>query len=207
MKTTRPGNRRDSVPVIGLIGDVGAGKSTVAAALHDLGSAVLDADRAVGALLAEPVIRERIAAEVAPEALRGGRIDRAALAAKVFADPCARRALEAILHPPVILAAEALVASPPAGATAVVLDAPLLLEAGMDGLCDEVWYVTAPVRVRQERVEQSRGWTPAELGRRESAQLPAEEKQARADRVIHNGAGPRELADAVTAAREAFLAR
>lgn len=207
MADPTPKNQPRRVPVIGLIGDIGAGKSTVAAVLHDLGGAVLDADRAVGALLDDPEIRQRIAAEVAPGALRGGQIDRAALAARVFADADARRALEAILHPPVVAAARRLVASPPARARAIVLDAPLLLEAGMDALCDEVWYITAPEPERQRRVSHSRGWTPAELAQRESAQLPAGKKQARADRVIQNDAGPEELAAAVTRAWEALLAR
>ncbi len=173
-------------PVIGVIGAVASGKSAVTARLVGLGAVALDADREVGGLLASPEIAMRIASEVDPRAVADGAIDRRALADAVFSDPHKRAALEAILHPPVAEAARRLAGSPPAGATAVVIDAPLLLEAGLDALCDELWFIDTPRADRVRRAAESRGWDVAELDRRERAQLSVDVKRQRADRVIDN---------------------
>jgi len=192
--------------VIGLVGSIGAGKSAVAAALRELGAAIFDADGEVGRLLASPGIATRIGVEFGHEAAPGGVVDRRALASAVFGDPERRRRLEGILHPPVVEAARALVTSPPPAAAAVVIDAPLLFEAGLDALCDEVWFVRAPREIRLERVRSSRGWDGAELARREAAQLPDAVKRERSDREIENDGGLDELASAVRGAFEAAAA-
>lgn len=181
-------------PVIGIVGTVGAGKSAVASALARLGAAVLDADREVGRLLATPEIAARIGEAFGPGALKGGEVNRGALAAEVFGDAEKRARLEGILHPPVVEACRALVASPPAGAAAVVIDAPLLFEAGLDTLCDEVWFVDAGRATRLERVRASRGWDERELDRRDAAQQPADKKRRRSDRVLINEGDERALA-------------
>jgi len=181
-------------PVIGVVGAVGAGKSAVASALRRLGAAVLDADREVGRLLATPEIAARIGEAFGPGVLREGEVDRRALASEVFGDAGKRARLEAILHPPVVEACRALAASPPEGAAAVVIDAPLLFEAGLDALCDEVWFVDAERATRLERVRASRGWDERELDRRDEAQLPADEKRRRSDRALINEGDERALA-------------
>ena len=72
------------------------------------------------------------------------------------------------------------------GVGIVVIDAPLLFEAGVDRECDEVWFIDAPREQRLARVKASRGWDEAELDRREGAQLQADEKRRRSTRVIVN---------------------
>ena len=176
------------VPVIGLVGTVGAGKSAVAAVLADLGAAVFDADSEAKSLLDDPAIQRTIAARVSDRAVVGGRVDRAALAEVVFSNEKARRALERILHPAVIERAERLAHQPPAGARAVVIDAPLLFEAGLDRVCSTVWCVDAPRAVRLARVTEHRGWTVDELDRRERVQRPIEEKRRASAVVIDNDA-------------------
>ena len=73
-----------------------------------------------------------------------------------------------------------------AGARGVIVDAPLLFEAGIDAECDAVVFVDAPRQQRLERVRQTRNWDPVELDRREAAQLPLEEKRARSQYVLEN---------------------
>ncbi len=174
------------LPVIGLLGGVASGKSAVAARLVELGAAALDADREVGELLESPEIVARIGREVSAGAVKDGEIDRAALGAVVFGDEKKRKALEGILHPPVVDAARRLVAGPPEGADAVVIDAPLLIEAGLDVLCDELWFVETPVERRLAWARERRGWGEGELEQRERAQVSLEEKRRLVDRVIEN---------------------
>jgi dephospho-CoA kinase len=193
------------IPVIGLTGAIAAGKSAVAAELRSLGAAVFDADAEVATLLDRPEIVERIGAEIGEEAVRENAVDRRTVARIVFQDEHKRRRLEEILHPPVIAAAEVLIADPPAGARAVVLDVPLLIEAGMDELCNEVWFVDAPREVRERRAIERRGWSAGELERREAAQLSVETKRDRADRVIENASDLDTLANAVRSAWAAAL--
>jgi dephospho-CoA kinase len=136
--------------VIGMLGGVASGKSLVAQELARLGAGLLDADRAAHEVLRMPEVetaaRERWGTKVfGPD----GRIDRARLAEIVFADapggPRERKYLEQLTHPKIgpLLAREAerLAAS---GTAVAVLDAPLLLEAGWDKLCERLVFVDAP---------------------------------------------------------------
>lgn len=180
--------RKRHTPVIGLLGGVASGKSAVAARLAELGGVVLDADVEVGGLLQDPAILARIAVEVDSAALADGRLDRRVLADAVFNDAAKRGALEAILHPPVIEAARRLIDQPPPGASALVIDAPLLLEAGLDSLCDELWFIDTPAETRRRWALERRGWDAGELERREAAQVSLQDKRRRATRILANDA-------------------
>ena len=68
----------------------------------------------------------------------------------------------------------------------MVIDAPLLFEAGLDRECDAVVFVEAPLAVRQDRVRETRGWDAEELARREKVQLPLDEKRKRSDYEVVN---------------------
>lgn len=173
--------------VIGLAGGIGAGKSHVAKVLGDLGCVVSDSDALAKAALQEPGVRGELAAWWGPGVLDDqGRVDRARVGAIVFADPAQRRRLEALVHPRVHAArARQMQEARARGAPALVIDAPLLFEAGVDAECDAVVFVECPAPVRRERVR-ARGWTDDELARREAAQLPLEEKRRRCRFVIDN---------------------
>lgn len=177
------------VPVIGLVGGVGSGKSAVAAALARRGGRVIDADALGHAALREPALAARVLARW-PQVAVGGGVDRAKLADVVFADDAARDALECIVHPWIVRRIRADVAA--ADAPFVVVDAPLLLEAGLGEDCDLVAFVDVPAAERVRRVA-ARGWTADELARREAAQMPLEEKRRRADVVIDNSGPPHAL--------------
>ena len=188
----RPGERSVR-PVVGLIGGIGAGKSLVADRLGQLGARVVDADRVGHETLQAPDVVVRLVKEFGDSIQSAdGRIDRGRLAQIVFGDESRRRALEAIVHPPMVerFRREIARAQADEGTPLVVLDAAVLLEAGWDELCGVVVFVEAPRSVRIERLQRSRGWDEEELNRREAAQWPLERKRARADVVVRNDSDP-----------------
>lgn len=182
----------ERVKVLGILGGIGCGKSTIGAAFADLGAAVLDADRSAHAALDDAAVRGAIAARFPGVARADGSIDRAALGAIVFAEPEARIALESLVHPRVKqdLHARFAAANDDPAVPLVVLDAPLLLEAGLESWCDALVFVDVPFAERARRVKESRGWSAEELARREANQVPLERKRARADHVLDNSGEP-----------------
>lgn len=174
--------------VCGLTGGIAAGKSVVSRRLGELGAAVVDAD-----LLAREVvepgtpglarIRERFGTGVLGA---DGGLDRAALGAVVFADPAARRDLEAITHPAVReLSARRMreaVADDPA--RVVVYDVPLLVESRGSGEFDVVVVVQAPASVRVRRLVELRGMSPEQARSRVDAQADDAARLAAADLVV-----------------------
>jgi len=190
-RSSRGRRRRDPL-VLGVTGLPASGKSTVAAMFRALGAEAADADRLAGEALALPGIARRAARAVGPGTLGpGGRLDRAAVAARVFGPggSAALRRLEAVLHPPVRRWLRAAVAGARRRrAPAVVLDVPLLFERGVDRMCDATVFVDAPRAARLRRARR-RGWTAAELRARDLSQAPAAERRRRADFVVRNGGG------------------
>jgi dephospho-CoA kinase len=199
--------------VIGLIGAIGAGKSLAAQALARRGGFVLDADAVGHALLRQRPIRDRIVAHFGTSILTPAEspedapvIDRRALAAIVFADPRARRDLEAIVHPWMRRTFTKAIARTVRRqqAQAVILDAAILLEAGWDDLCDVVVFVDAPRSQRIARLASQRGWSEETLQARERAQWPPEEKRRQAAFVLCNDAEPSQLDEEVARFWEAL---
>ncbi|HYX11534.1 MAG TPA: dephospho-CoA kinase, partial [Candidatus Acidoferrum sp.] len=140
---------------IGLTGPIGCGKSTVAGWLAERGAVVIDADAIAREVSApgEPAHDAVIAAFGDAVRLDGGRLDRAALARVVFADPEALGRLEAIVHPVVRVRILARIAeADAAGAPAVVIEAIKLVEGGLASLCDETWLVTCAPTTQRDRV-------------------------------------------------------
>lgn len=197
--------RHGVLPVIGLIGGIGGGKSEVATLLKERGALVIDADAVGHETLKDPGVRRqvverfgsRVLAETSGANELAPAIDRKALGAIVFADPEARRDLESIVHPEMRNRFRAVITRE-AGATKgaerlVVLDAAVLLEAGWDDLCDLIVYVDAPTEERIRRVRETRGWSREMFEAREQAQWPADLKRRRADVIINNDAGVESL--------------
>lgn len=180
---------RARVLVIGLVGGIGSGKSEVARALASLGCVVSDSDAQARAVLDRPEVRAKLVRWWGRGVVGSdGRINRAAVARIVFGDARQRRRLEELVHPLVRRARREVIArASRAGAPAVVIDSPLLLERGVDRECDVIVFVRAPRRLRRARVAR-RGWTGAELARRERAQMPLDRKRRRADHVVVNDA-------------------
>jgi dephospho-CoA kinase len=194
------GSDRRSKPVLGILGGIGSGKSTVAAALEKRGARRIDADRIAHALLEEPEVRERVRAAVGDEVLgEDGAVDRGRLGRLVFESRDALREIEAILHPRVLERMEEEVEEARRDPTVrfIVVDAPLLLESGLERRCDVLVFVEASEETRFLRVKQTRGWDLAELRRREKFQKPLNEKKGHADYVIENDRSARSLEDRV----------
>lgn len=162
--------------------------------LAELGCVVADSDSAARAALEDPVVRDRIVAQWGNEILDdAGRIDRSKMAAIVFSDPEQRRRLESMTHPWIEARRREQFDAAPEDAPALVIDAPLLFEAGLDAECDAVIFVDAPREIRLARVRDNRGWDEAELRRREDSQLPLDEKRFRADDIVINNGDVSEL--------------
>jgi len=179
---------RPTTPVVlGLLGGVASGKSTVAGLFAQRGLVHVDADQVARTVSEDPGILGAIRAALGPGALGpDGRLDRPAVARLVFSDPVLRQRLEEITHPPVRRRILAELAAARARGESVLLDVPLLLEGGLIDQCDAAVFVAAD---RAERLRRAalRGWGPDELDRRERAQAPLAEKQARARFTVDNG--------------------
>jgi dephospho-CoA kinase len=186
--------------VIGLAGGIGSGKSLAASILADLGCIVVDSDQQARAALDRPEVRSTLVEWWGPRVIGpDGRISRSRVAEVVFRDQGQRRRLEALIHPLVRRTRQEMIRRAcESGAPAVVVDAPLLFEAGVDKECDAVIFVDAPLAARRERIR-ARGWEAGELERREKAQWKLDEKRRRADHVVVNDAGPEELRSRIAA--------
>ena len=185
------------IPVIGIVGGIGSGKSAVAEAFRAIGCIVSDSDRLAHEALRDPAIRAAIVARHGRAILDDhGEIDRKALGRIVFADRDARAALEALVHPYINAARERLFATATPATPACVIDAPLLLEAGLGPLCDAIVFVDAPHALRLARVA-SRGWDETELARREAAQWQLGRKRAASTHVLVNDGERSDLSHAV----------
>jgi dephospho-CoA kinase len=175
--------------IIGLTGNIAAGKSTVAKMLAELGATVVDADALVHELQqpGTPVYDAIVAAFGTGILDRAGQIDRKALGAIVFADPAQLRTLEGIVHPAVLRESERRIAE--AATPVVVYEAIKLIEARRAERCDALWVVTARSEVQLQRLMTDRGMSEAEAIQRIEAQPPQSEKIRRATVVIDNS-GP-----------------
>lgn len=193
-------SRRGRWPlVVGLAGGIGSGKSAVARMLGELGAIVSDSDAEARRALQRADVRARLVEMWGREILdEQGEVDRAMVAGIVFSLPEAREKLEQIVHPIVHRARlRQLVRARRERAPALVIDAPLLFEAGVDEECDLVVFVDAPLEARLERVRAGRGWDEGELRRREAAQMDLREKRRRADEIIVNDSDQRALRERV----------
>jgi dephospho-CoA kinase len=186
---------------VGLTGPIAAGKSTVSARLKELGVTVIDDD-----VLAREAIAPgsegaaEVAAAFGPAVMAGDRVvDRAELAAVVFADPAALDRLEAIVHPRVAARAQQLEdAARARGERVVVHDIPLLVETGQAGAFDQVLVVDAPEAIRLRRLTEGRGMDPEEARRRIAAQATAAERAAVATHLFDGSGGVEQLRESVT---------
>ncbi|MEM7622889.1 MAG: dephospho-CoA kinase [Planctomycetota bacterium] len=198
-----------TIPVIGLAGGVGSGKSTVARVFERLGCVVSDSDAEAKACLTRPEVIAELVSWWGKDVLdQSGAVDRGRVAAIVFTRPAERERLETLIHPLVKRSRADLVAEAThAKAAGVIVDAPLLFEAGLDTECDLTVFVDAPFEVRRQRVVEKRGWSVGELERRESAQMPLQEKRRRSDVVLENTSGRGDLEDRARVILESARAR
>jgi dephospho-CoA kinase len=174
--------------VLGLTGSVGMGKSTAAKMFEEEGVPVFDADAAVHRLYegeGVPLIEAAF-----PGTTREGRVDRDLLSARVVGDERALAKLESIIHPLVMTARKAFLATAEnAGAKIAVLDIPLLFETGGHVRVDKVAVVSAPHHMQKARVMQRPGMTEEKFAAIHTRQIPDAEKRVRADFIIDTSQG------------------
>ncbi|MCE5202122.1 MAG: dephospho-CoA kinase [Synergistaceae bacterium] len=170
--------------IIGLTGDVGAGKSTLCGVWREMGADVIDADTIARDMWKLPEVRSKAEA-------RWGEgffddewktvLDR--IAAKIFCDDEEYEFASGLLHSPAIIEVKRRIDR--SGASWVAAEIPLLYECGVPDWIDCVVYAAAPLEKRAER-NKRRGWDVDEILRRENKMMPREEKIRRADWVIEN---------------------
>lgn len=186
-----------AVPLVGVTGGIGSGKSAACLCFERLGRKVISADLIARDLtetndgVRGAIAREFGGAVFGPE----GRLERSVLGRIVFADPGKLRALNGIVHPLVFSSLEETVArlAPEAARPYVVVEAALIFESGLDKNLDATVVVSAPEEIRIARVLQRNRLTREEIIARMRSQLAPEAIARRADFVIENGGTEREL--------------
>jgi dephospho-CoA kinase len=172
--------------LLGLTGGVGMGKSTAAGFLSSLGARVVDTDELARQLVqpGQPALTE-IQKEFGEKVFQpDGALNRTALAEKVFADETSRKKIEAILHPRIRECWLAQVAQwRNEGCPLAVVVIPLLFETQAENEFDKIICVACSAATQRERLR-ARGWTPEQIAQRIAAQMPVEQKMARAHFVV-----------------------
>jgi dephospho-CoA kinase len=193
---------RSALKLVGLTGGIATGKSTVARLIAERGIPIVDADQLAREAVepGQPALAE--IARLWPQVIAGdGRLDRKRLGAIVFADPNARRRLEAILHPRISELCDARAAAlAAAGHKLAFYEASLLVETGRHREFDGLVVVTASPETQIERAVARDHLTREQARARIEAQLPMADKVAVATHVIDNSGAP-----AATAAQVARL--
>ncbi len=175
-------------PIIGILGGIGSGKSTVAAEFAKLGCKVIDADKIGHELLDRKTVKEKIIGLFGEAVLdSSGRIEHKKLADVVFASGDKLASLNRVIHPLVLARAEELIEqyNRQNQVKAIVLDMPLLVEIGWNQRCDRLIFVDCEQKIRAERA------TKKDFGKnhmkiREKFQISLDNKLSIADNTIEN---------------------
>ena len=179
-------------PIIGILGGICSGKSTVADEFAKLGCKVIDADKMAHELLDRKDIRERVVGLFGETVTgRGGNIDNKKLAGVVFADEEKLSSLNKIIHPFVLERAEKLIEkyNGQSHVKAIVLDMPLLAEVGWEKRCDKLIFVDCKRELRFKRAKKMGIFDENQLKIRENFQISLDKKVAITDNTIDNNSG------------------
>ena len=175
-------------PIIGILGGIASGKSTVAREFAKLGCQVVDADAIAHELLETDTVKKKIVAAFGPDVLdETGNINHKKLAEIVFTDAHKLSFLNSLLHPPVLERAEEMIQLyyRRNKIKAIILDMPLLAEIGWAEHCDRLIYVDCNPKTRQERAKKA-GLDKKQLKIRENFQISLDNKVKLADNTIEN---------------------
>lgn len=176
-------------PIVGIIGGIASGKSTVAAEFGKLGCGVISADAIAHELLDEASVRDRVCELFGQEILLpSGRIDRKKLARIVFADREKLTTLNDVIHSRVFKRIEDLIAryDSDVDVKAIVLDVPLLVETGWANRCDRLVFVKCDRNRRDERLRLGGRMDGQDVDIRENFQISVDKKAELADNTIDN---------------------
>lgn len=177
------------IPVIGLTGQTGAGKTTVAAILCEKGYAIIDTDKLARKAVENPEVLSMLSEQFGGDILKDGVLDRRELARRAFATKEGGEALNAITHPEITrLAVELIHKAQENGAKAAVIDAALLFDSCLTALCDKTVSIVADENERLERIMKRDSISVEDAKLRINAQPPAEYYMEKADIIINNNA-------------------
>ncbi len=175
------------LPIIGVTGGIGSGKSLVANILKENGCVVADADENTKAVLHRKEVQQQLVEWWGAKVLDdNGNVDRAFVASIVFNEENELNRLESLIHPLVRKLQEETFNNAPKDAIGLVIDAPLLMESGLDTLCDAIIFVDSPFETRLKRVVEHRSWNEEQLRKREASQIGLDTKRSSADHIIIN---------------------
>ena len=178
-------------PIIGIMGGIGSGKSSVAAEFVKLGCKVIDADKIAHELLGRKTIKEKIVVSFGRDVLDSkGNIDRKRLGEIVFSDVDKLSLLNGIIHPLVMKRVEELIEQYNCQnqAKAIVLDMSLLVEIGWAGRCDRLIFVDCEQKIRAERAKK-KDFGKNQIKIREKFQISLDNKASLADNTVENNSG------------------
>ena len=175
-------------PIIGILGGIGAGKSTVAAEFSKLGCKTINADKIAHELLEKKDVREKVVSFFGRSILDfDGKIDHKKLADVVFSDADKLSLLNGIIHPLVLRKVEFLIEkyNQQNHIKAIVLDMPLLVEVGWVGRCSRIIFIDCDKKLRAERARKM-GFNENQFKKRENFQISLDNKALLADNTIEN---------------------
>jgi len=188
-------------PIIGILGGIGSGKSTVAELFAQLSCVVIDADKIAHEILEEPAPKRKILDFFGQKILdTSGQIDRKALADIAFGDKEKLSKLNSIIHPLVLHRCERLIETynNRAQVKAIVLDMPLLLEAGWQNRCNRLIFVDCKDELRADRAKEIGIFNKNQLKIRENFQISLDNKAKVSDNTIDNNSDLSVLSEQVT---------
>jgi dephospho-CoA kinase len=204
------GEMGNSMKVIGLTGGIASGKSSVAIILEKCGAVVVDADQLAREVVSpgEPAYQAIVEAFGSTVVRPDGTLNRTALGRIVFADAAARNVLEKITHPRIAERAALRIEDERSRGTRVLFYmVPLLIEAGLTSLVDEIWLVSVDNNVQIDRLMKRDDISREEALRKIASQMPLREKAAFADVIIDNNGLPDETAQNVALEWQRLLER
>lgn len=197
----KPNPASGTMPVIGLVGGIGSGKTLVADQFSQMGCAVINVDRLAKQLRDLPQTHQALRQEFGNAIFtQDGHIDEKALAELVFTHPQPEKnsplaRLNAIVHPLVVAKCRQIIEQyrQQGGPKALILDAPLLFEAGLEDCCEAVIFVASDPHTRSRRVQDERGWTEEIWAQREKKQISLDKKLEMSDHVVDNNSSKTDL--------------
>ncbi len=179
----------DKKNIIGIMGGIASGKSTVAKELAKMGCAVIDADKMAKELLNNEDVKRTLKSKFGSGIFdENGGIDRKKLAAIVFSDAASVRAVNEVIHPKVLEETEKLIEKyrRRPDIKAIILDMPLLAEVGWEKRCDKLIFVRCDEKIRLERAQKKGILDENELKKRENFQISLDKKLAMAQYIVEN---------------------
>jgi len=179
---------------VGITGGIGSGKSLFCSYLEEKKYRVINADYLAKDLIQkDEKIKSLIIKEFGDKAFKNGKLDKKFLAEHVFSDPLKVQIINSIVHPAVIKNIESIFNSLAAIEKIVFVEAALIYEAEMESMFDYIALINADEEIRVKRKTKGSKMTSEEFEKRNSNQIPDEEKSKRADFVFKNNGTLAEL--------------